>query len=62
MMQQILTKFPFLHLSTIALMIFFLFFVALLVIVNTKSQKQIQKRASALPLEDGIRFEGTRHG
>jgi cbb3-type cytochrome oxidase subunit 3 len=51
--QQILTQFPWMGLSSLALVIFFSFFVALLVITNLKPQKKIQERASQLPLEEG---------
>lgn len=52
MMQSVLTQFPWLSLSSVALLIFFLFFVALLIIVNLKPQKTIFRRASMLPLDE----------
>lgn len=52
MKQEILTKFPWLDLSTAALLIFFGFFVALLILINLKSQKKIYDDASFIPLND----------
>lgn len=53
MKQLILSKFPWPVLPTIALVIFFVFFVALFVITHVRSRTPLYARASALPLEEG---------
>jgi hypothetical protein len=62
MMQQIVTRFPMLGLSCVALLIFFTFFVLLIVMVNLKPQMTIQKRAAELPLEDGLLIQESNCG
>ena len=52
MMQTIVTQFPWLNLSTLALLIFFTFFIVLVVITGLNSQRAIQNEASLVPLND----------
>lgn len=53
MKQEILTQFPWPWLPTLALLIFFSFFVILLFRVNSKNQREIINLAQQLPLNDG---------
>lgn len=53
MKQEVLSQFPFPWLPTIALLIFFVFFVALLILLSTPSQKSLAAQAGILPLNDG---------
>ncbi len=53
MKQEILTRFPWPWLPSIALLIFFVFFLGLLVRLSMKSQVSALNRAERLPLEDG---------
>lgn len=57
MKQQILTQFPWPWLPTIALVIFFTFFVLLIVNVCLKSNRKIFTAAEGLPLNDGDKHE-----
>ncbi len=57
MKQLILTQFPWPWLSTLALMIFFVFFIGLIVRVNQKSRAPIFKESEVLPLSDGEKYE-----
>ena len=61
MKQQILSQFPWMQLSSLALVIFFAFFLALLVITNLKLQKKIHAQASQLPLEEGQLSKESHH-
>jgi hypothetical protein len=51
-----------LGLSCVALLIFFTFFILLIVMVNLKPQRVIQKKAADLPLEDGVLVQESYHG
>ncbi len=53
MKQEILIQFPWPWLPTLALMIFFVFFVALIIRVGMKSRQHIFTAAESLPLQDG---------
>ena len=55
MKQLILTQFPWPWLPTLALVIFFTFFVGVIFISRLKSRQAIFNAASFLPLQDGIR-------
>lgn len=57
MKQEILTRFPWPWLPTLALVIFFTFFVTVLINVLMKSRRPIFDAAENLPLEDGERYE-----
>lgn len=57
MKQEILTQFPWPWLPTLALLIFFVFFVGLMIRVNLKSRNKIFIEAAALPLSDGEKYE-----
>lgn len=57
MKQQILTLFPWTWLPSLALLIFFAFFIGLLIRVNLKSQQSIFSTAATLPLDDGEKYE-----
>lgn len=61
MKQEILSKFPWPTLPSAALILFFIFFVALFVITHFRSRTPIYARASALPLEDGIQESNDVH-
>lgn len=52
MKQEILTRFPWPWLPSLALLIFFIFFVGLVARLMLKSRKPILVRASRLPLEE----------
>lgn len=52
MKQEILIKFPWLSLSSLALVIFFSFFVALLFIINSRSQKKVHEVAERIPMNE----------
>ena len=54
MSQYVLTKFPWPVLPSIALVLFFGFFVILIGIVSARSRRPIYDQASLLPLEDGL--------
>lgn len=53
MMQQVLTQFPWPWLPSLALVIFFVFFVLLIFRVRAESQKEILNSGASLPLHDG---------
>jgi cbb3-type cytochrome oxidase subunit 3 len=57
MKQEILTRFPWPCLPTLALLLFFSFFVLLLFRVNSKKQKAEFELAGTLPLGDGKKYE-----
>ena len=57
MKQLVLAQFPWPVLPTMALIIFFVFFVALFVITHFRSRTPLYARASALPLEEGQQSE-----
>ena len=57
MKQQILTQFPWPWLPTLALLIFFSFFVFLLFRISSQSQRRVFEAAEQLPLADGDKHE-----
>jgi len=57
MKQDILTKFPWPWLPTLALVIFFSFFMILIIRVSMKSRQSLLQTASTLPLDDGEKYE-----
>lgn len=57
MKQEILTQFPWPWLPSLGLLIFFVFFLALLIVVCLDSQKPVFQAAENLPLQDGERHE-----
>lgn len=63
MKQLILTQFPWPWLPSMALLIFFIFFVGLITIVTLRSRAGVYVQPSHLPLEEGTKDEGgLRHG
>lgn len=61
MMQKALSQFPWPSLSSAALLLFFAFFVALLALVNMKSQESVYFRAARLPLHEGDSIQENEH-
>ena len=57
MKQEILTQFPWPWLPSLALLIFFAFFIGLVVRVSMKSRQHLFKAAEGLPLSDGEKYE-----
>ena len=57
MKQEVLTRFPWPWLPSLALLIFFIFFLGLIVRLTMKSQVPTLNRAERLPLEDGDIYE-----
>jgi hypothetical protein len=57
MKQEILTRFPWPWLPSMALLIFFVFFLGLIVRLTMKSHAPVLQRAQTLPLEDGEIYE-----
>jgi cbb3-type cytochrome oxidase subunit 3 len=57
MSQEILTRFPWPWLPTLALLIFFIFFVGLIIRVSLRSRCEIFNSAGQLPLQDGEKYE-----
>ena len=55
MKQDILTRFPWPWLPTLALVIFFLFFIGLIIQVSRKNNRKLFSMAEVLPLHDGER-------
>lgn len=57
MKQEILTRFPWPWLPSMALLIFFVFFIGLIVQLMIKSRQPLLARASRLPLEEAEKYE-----
>lgn len=57
MKQQILTLFPWPWLSSLALIIFFTFFVVMVFLVFANATKHLIKEGEVLPLQDGVKYE-----
>lgn len=57
MKQEILTLFPWMWLSKLALLIFFFFFVGLIIRVSLKSRKNLYHQLEQMPLNDGVKHE-----
>ena len=53
MTAETLAKFPWPSLPSLALIIFFLFFIGLFLITHFRARTPIYERASTLPLEEG---------
>lgn len=60
MKQEILTRFPWPWLPTLGLLIFFIFFIALIFRVYTSSRREFFLVAESLPLDDGEKHEQDR--
>ena len=59
MKQEILTQFPWPWLPTLALLIFFIFFIGLLINVSMKSRRPIFDAAETLPLQEAQKYGET---
>jgi hypothetical protein len=60
MMQTVLKQFPWMNLTSLALLIFFGFFIALLVITGLKSERERHIEAALVPLDDAPRAAAQR--
>lgn len=59
MMQTVLKQFPWMNLTSGALLIFFCFFIALLVITSLKSEREHHAQAALIPLDDAPHAQET---